>query len=137
MPWASLQRGAIVCWLAFVVAGCAAPPQEDDTGGYRSVWADLFPRSLRQEVGSGGPYADFIAAAAVEDAADPRQAWRDFLRRHSPPDGDYEDATHARLVGWARLELDRAASLVAGDEAGAEGVAQRLRALARKIEQGD
>jgi hypothetical protein len=51
---------------------------------------------------------DFDWALASPALIDAIERWREFLVRHRPKDGSYEDGFHARHVRAAELELLRA-----------------------------
>jgi hypothetical protein len=75
--------------------------------------ADSAPPAAR-----GSIAGDFQWALGSADLRDAIARWQDFLARHTPKDGQYEDGFHARHMRAAELELLRAYYLAGRIEEG-------------------
>lgn len=116
------------------MAACDTGPAPDGPAlPYRSMWAELYPATLHAETPSDTLQGAFRFAATAQTVDEARSRWSDFLSEWDPPNGEFEDAMHANLVTWARLERQRVDVLVA-DPSGLQAVDQQLRALARTYE---
>jgi hypothetical protein len=109
-----------------LITGCGT----EDSPPYRSIWAELYPATLRTEPPAGTLQGSFYHAAAADTEAVADSRWSAFLAEWEPDESGFEDATHARFVEWARLEQERLHHLERNDSAGAREVEEELRALA-------
>ena len=104
-------------WLAATVLGCnpALLPTQDAPGSYLSVWAQLNPEMLEIASSPGTLLGEFRAAAKARDDQTAARRWQRFVDEFEPQDGYFEDAMHARLVEWAKMELVRLHHRASGD----------------------
>lgn len=136
MAWVIARRTiALVLALMTLVACTTVDRPTGDTQAYRSIWSELFPKTLRRELGQDSLQGAFYFAAAAKSQAAAQERWTKFLSDWAPAHGGFEDAMHARFVTWAELEMQRLQYLKAGDLSEAIAVSGELRGLAAELEQ--
>jgi len=108
---------ALFFWLAATVFACnpALLPAQDTLSPYVSVWAQLNPGVLEIASLPGSLLGEFRAAAKARDDQAARKSWQRFIDEFEPKDGYFEDGMHARLVEWAKMELERLQHRASGD----------------------
>tara|TARA_R110002096_G_scaffold104771_20_gene230770 strand:- start:950 stop:1477 length:528 start_codon:yes stop_codon:yes gene_type:complete len=125
----------------FLFFGVEAVLSDDTTTSsetaYRSVWAKLYPETLRPEKPEqlSLMFRDFYAAAASTTLKVAETRWTQFRSRYGPVERDFEDAVHERFWFWAGQELKRCRFLIASDDAGAAEVETDLRFFAAQEEE--
>lgn len=120
--------------LILALAACGPGPAPDEAAlPYRSMWAELYPAALQAEPPGDTLQGAFRLAAAARTVDEARRLWSNFLSEWDPPDGEFEDAMHAGLVSWARLERRRVDVFLA-DPSELAAVDRQLRALAETYE---
>jgi hypothetical protein len=101
--------------LVSILAACAifscAADQDDD-------YVPVLATPSAQPTQSGSLRGDFDAAARSTSLEEAVARWQDFLRTHSPADGEYEDEFQKTLVDAAKFELVRAYYLLGRREEG-------------------
>ena len=116
------------------LAACGPDGAPDELARpYRSMWAELYPTTLQADTPGETLQGAFRLAAAARTVDEARSRWSNFLSEWDPRSGEFEDAMHANLVTWARLERRRVEVFLA-DPSELAAVDQQLRALARTYE---
>jgi hypothetical protein len=105
----------------------------DGSSNYRSTWSELYPETLQSEYNTDTLQGAFYFAAAAQTPLEAKNRWSRFLAEWDPPHEEFEDAMHANLVAWAKLERRRVEAL-ANDPAELKIVNQQLRALRAQLE---
>jgi hypothetical protein len=124
----------LLALLVVCLAACDPGGAPDETASpYHSVWAELYPATLRFDTSTDNLQGAFRFAAAARTPPEAQSRWSRFLSEWDPPYGEFEDAMHANLVAWAKLERRRAEVFV-NDPADLELIDQQLRALAAQLE---
>jgi hypothetical protein len=90
-------------------------PAHDALAPYVSVWAQLNPDVHEIASSPGSLLGEFRAAAKARTDLKAVNSWRRFVNEFDPEDGYFEDGMHARLVGWAKMELVRLHHRASGD----------------------
>jgi len=122
---------AIGYWLLAIGSGCTnETPDTDSPSPYQSVWAELSPATLTRPRTAGTLLGDFHTAADAREQNRAHDLWADFLARHDPADGYFEDAMQARLVEWTRMEVVRLNYLRAGDSAAVARQVEKMQSFA-------
>lgn len=92
--------GALAGVCLLLAAGCSG------TGAQQ--YAPLFaPVKTATAASPGTLRGDYDAAARARDLREAASLWEQFLKRHKPVDGEYEDAFQKRLIDSATYELIR------------------------------
>lgn len=99
---------------------------------YRSIWSELYPATLQIEYSTDTLQGAFRFAAAAQNPLEAKNRWSKFLTEWDPLNGEFEDAMHANLVAWAKLELRRVDALV-NDPVELELINQQLLALVEQL----
>ena len=128
------------CWppvfvlLLFSLTACDPGGTPGDTAStYRSMWSELYPATLQIENSTDTLQGGFRFAAAAQTPLEAKNRWSGFLAEWDPPNGEFEDAMHANLVAWAKLERRRV-EVLDDDPAELQLINQQLRALAAQLE---
>lgn len=119
--------------LALLACNPADAPDEERRA-YRSVWAELYPDSLRPELAQDTLQGAFFFAAAAESQTAAEERWAKFLSGWSPANGEFEDAMQANLVTWGELEMQRLQYLKQNKKSEIEAASNKLRELAADFE---
>jgi hypothetical protein len=106
----------------------------EETLAYRSVWAELYPKSLERDLNPKTLQGAFNFAAAAKSRSEAEQRWTQFLSNWKPENGEYEDAMQANLLRWGELEMQRLESLSHNNPSATEAANNRLRSLAAGFE---
>ena len=130
-----LRYTSVLAVVLLTLAGCAPVEKPADVASaYRSVWAELYPASLAKQPAEGTLYGDFYHAAASQTQTMAERRWERFLSDWMPANGEFEDASHARFVNWAKLEIQRLQYLKQENISAAEMTRRELRQTAADIE---
>ena len=119
--WLRLLGGvALAAWIGVLGAGdqlgasnVSAASLESD---YLPVFAKAGPPTAQDD--SGTLSGDFQWAAGAATLSEARDRWLEFLARHDPADGTYEDGFHAMRTATAKYELARIFYLIGDAESG-------------------
>jgi hypothetical protein len=133
------DRGSLLGWALVVlgtVLGCTSQTaiSQNGSGPYVSVWAQLYPESLKKTLVSGSLLGEFTAAAKARDELTALERWESFLDEFEPEDGYFEDAMHVRLVEWARMELVRLQLRLSGDHEAEDALIAKMRRVAESMD---
>ncbi len=124
-----------IALVVLLLTGCTSVEESTDiTSAYRSVWAELYPDTLAGQHAEGTLYGDFYSAAASDTRIVAERRWEKFLSDWMPGNAAFEDASHARFVNWAKLEIQRLRYLKHKNIAAAETTSKRLRQIAADME---
>ena len=130
-----LRYTSVLAVVLLALAGCAPIEKSADVASaYRSVWAELYPDTLAKQHAEGTLYGDFYHAAASQTQTMAERRWERFLSDWMPANGEFEDASHARFINWAKLEKQRLQYLKQENIAAAETTRRELRQTAADIE---
>jgi len=128
------------CWspvfvlLLFTLTACDPGGTPGDTAlTYRSMWSELYPATLQIEYSTDTLQGAFHFAAAAQTQLEAQHRWSRFLAEWGPLNGEFEDAMHANLVAWAKLERRRVDVLVT-DPAELQLINQQLRDFVEQLE---
>lgn len=124
----------LTMFLLILQACVTTDDQVIESLAYHSVWSQLYPGSLRRDLPANSLQGEFLVAATAETPEIADERWTKFLSDWEPPDGAYEDAMHARLVDWAKLEMQRLQHLLRRDPSAMEAVTNKLMKLAAESE---
>src|SRR5262245_59070622 len=93
-PWAVAPLA--FCLAAIGFGSCSPRPEVTKKEmPYRAVYAEIETQASAKRGTVSGDYAWASTASTFEDAA---QRWQEFLMRHDPSDGEFEDGYHQRHV---------------------------------------
>lgn len=143
VPWlpaqgavrASVRRATVLVLILLTLTACNTDGGAAvDTQAYRSIWVELYPNSLRQELAEDTLQGSFQRAAAAATVAQAEDRWARFLSAWTPGQGGFEDGMHAHLVTWAELEMKRLQHLKQKDSSATQTVSDQLRRLAAEFE---
>jgi hypothetical protein len=127
-------RSPVFVLLLFSLIACDPGGTPGDAAStFRSMWSELYPATLQIEYSTDTLEGAFRFAAAAQTPLEAKNRWSRFLAEWDPPNGEFEDAMHANLVAWAKLERRRVEVLV-GDSAELQLINQQLRALVAQLE---
>ena len=130
-----LRYTSVLAVVLLTLVGCAAVEKSADVASaYRSVWAELYPDTLAKQHAEGTLYGDFYHAATSQTQTIAERRWERFLSDWTPANGEFEDASHARFVNWAKLEKQRLQYLKQENISAAEMTRRELRQTAVDIE---
>lgn len=106
---------ALIAPVILCIASCTTgqPQVRDQT--YTPV---LAPAPAAAVAERGSLKGDFDWAASARTIPDATRRWEEFLQRHTPPNGEYEDAFQKRHIDAGRYELMRAYYLLGEREKG-------------------
>jgi hypothetical protein len=94
----------LVALFLLFLSGCAAPsPSVSRAQEYKP----LFAGSTAGASGPGTIRSDFDNAAKAQTLADAASGWEQFLTKHKPANGEYEDSFQKMLIDSATYELIR------------------------------
>ncbi|MEM1296072.1 MAG: hypothetical protein AAGH89_11955 [Verrucomicrobiota bacterium] len=144
-PWSNpvCCRGWMI--LAIALGLCSANAQNGlgdiriPPIAYTSVWAELYPNTLKASPNGATPppmFLEFYEAAKSPRLRTAKRRWQQFESKYGPVDGGFEDAAQERLWKWAELELKRCSYLLDKDEARAKGMGIALRNYAAEQDGG-
>lgn len=133
--WPTVRYMAVFVLILLNLIACNSDEKAfEDPLAYRSMWAELYPDSLRRELPPDTLQGSFYFAAAAESQATAEERWAKFLSAWRPAHGEFEDGMHAHLVTWAELEMQRLQYLKQKKHSEMEAVNNKLRELAADFE---
>ena len=120
-----------------MLSGCVSTTQntEEVQAPYRSLWAQLYPETLtRAAADEGSLQGRFMSAARSDTPEQSKLLWRQLLKEFDPADGFFEDAMHAHLVKWAKMEMVRLQYRLENNLAAEREQSAQMRQYAKSIE---
>ncbi len=131
-----VRRPAVLVLALMTLLACTTVDEPiEETLAYRSIWSELYPKTLRRQLAQDTLQGAFYFAAAAESQDAAEERWAKFLSDWAPADAEFEDAMHVYLVTWAELEMQRIQYLKHREQSEADAVSNRLRRLAAEVEQ--